>query len=224
MGVDGEDDGAELLTKLVGILPTLFSRLEFGDMNETLDSFLDLNEHAKLSDMNDFSRDGLAKEVAPLNRQPGVLAQLLDSKRDALGVAVDVENACLDFITLVETVRGVTDPLSPRHVGDVDQAIDSLVNANKDTEVGDVANSALDDRAHRVGLAELVPGIGLELAHSQRDSLVLHVNAEDLGLNHIAHFDELGGVLDALVPAHLGDVNQSLDAVFEFNECTVIGD
>ena len=193
-------------------------------MNETFNAFLNFDEHTELSNVNDLAFHGLTQEVAALYRQPRILGQLLDAQGDSLAITVDVEYAGFHFVALCKAIVGVTNALAPRHVGDVNQTVDAIVDTDKDTEVGDVANSALHDGTYWVGLAKFVPWVGFKLTHAQGNTFVLHVDAKNLGLDHIAHLHEFGGVLDPLVPAHLGDVNKTLDSVFQLDECTVIGD
>ncbi len=83
------------------------------------------------------------------------------------------------------------------------KAVDTFFDADKDTEVGDVPNSTLDDGSDWVCLLDDVPRVGLELTHAQADPLVLDIDTQNLGLDNRSHLDELGRVLDALVPGHL---------------------
>ena len=192
-------------------------------MNQAFDAFFNFDEDTKLSHVDHFAFYCLTQEVASLYRQPWVLRQLLDTERDTLGIAVDVENAGFDFVTLGETIARMSNTLAPRHIRDVNQTVNALVNTDEHTEISDVADGAFDDRTNRIGLSQFVPRIRLKLTHTKRNTLVLHVDAKNFGFHNIAHFDELGGVLDALVPAHLRDVNKSLDAVFQLDERAIVG-
>src|SRR5262249_8584535 len=87
--------------------------------------------------------------------------------------------------------------------------------------VGQVADGADDGGALRVLPGDLVPRVGLDLLHAQGDLLLLLVDAEDLHLNLIAGLDQLVGVVEALSPGHLADVDEALDPPLELDECTV---
>ena len=71
---------------------------------------------------------------------------------------------------------------------------------------------------------DLVPGVGLGLLHAQGDFLLVLVDVQDLDLDLVADVDQLAGVVDALGPAHLGDVDQALDALLELDEGAVAHD
>ncbi len=104
------------------------------------------------------------------------------------------------------------------------QAVDALLEADEDPEVGDVADQALDLRANGIGLLDHAPGVGLDLLHPQRDLALLLVDVEHHRLDLVAHGEHLRGVLDALRPRHLGDVDQPLDARLELDEGAVLGE
>ena len=222
--VDVQDADRQLGTHSVGALPVSITVGQLGDVNQTLDTIFELNEHAKVSDVNNGAFQDLSKEVASLSGEPRVLGQLLDPQGEALAVAIDVEHACLHLIALLEAIRGVTQALAPGQVTDVNQAVDAILDTDKDAEVGDVADLALDDDAYGVTILDAVPRVLFELTHAQGNPLVLHIDTQNLSFDHVGNRHELGGVLDALVPSHLGDVNQTLDTVLEFDECTVVGD
>jgi hypothetical protein len=74
-------------------------------------------------------------------------------------VLVDVEHAGLDVVALLELLAGVADALAPGEVADVHEAVDALLDADEDAEVGDVPDLALDDRADGVLLLDEVPGV-----------------------------------------------------------------
>jgi hypothetical protein len=59
------------------------------------------------------------------------------------------------------------DALAPRHVGDVNQAVDVLLDFDERAELGEVAHLALDLRADRILLAQLVPRVALDLLETE---------------------------------------------------------
>ena len=192
-------------------------------MHETFDTLFDLDEDTEVGAAHHLALDHLAEEVAGLHREPRIVLELLDAEAEALVVAVDVEDTSLDLIALLVHLGGVLDALAPGQIADVDQSVDAFLDADEDAEVGDVAHVAASDGADRVGLGHDVPGVGLELTHAEADALGLDVYTEHLGLHRVADGDQLAGVLDALVPGHLGDVDQAFDTVFELHEDAVVG-
>ena len=77
-------------------------------------------------------------------------------------------------------------------------------------------------RAHRVLGFHAVPRVGLQLLHAERDALGVGVDLDDLHLDRVAHRQHLARVDDAL-PAHVGDVQQAVDAA-QVHERAVVGD
>ena len=73
-------------------------------------------------------------------------------------------------------------------------------------------------------LREVVPLVRHELFDRQRQALVLAVDADDARLHGVALLQHFVGMLEAAVPRHVGDVNQSVDAVFHFDERAEVGE
>src|SRR5205807_1416109 len=99
----------------------------------------------------------------------------------------------------------------------------ALLDADEDAEVGDVADLAADDRPDRVLLLEQRPRVGLDLLHAQADALRLAVHVQDDRRHLIADGHDLRGVLHALRPAHLADVEEAVDAA-QVDEGAVVGE
>src|SRR6476660_3833925 len=114
--------------------------------------------------------------------------------------------------------------LGPAQIADVNQAVDAFFDLDESTEVGQVTDTAFDGRAHRILVMQGVPGIGSQLAHTKRNTPFLGVNAQNHAIYLIAYVDQLRGMLDALGPGHLADVNQAFDSLLEFHERAVICD
>src|SRR5690606_22084418 len=70
----------------------------------------------------------------------------------------------------------------------------------------------------RVAVRQAAPRVGLGLAETQRDALLLGVDLEDHGLDLVALVDDLLGMADALGPAHLGDVDEALQARLDLHK------
>ena len=114
--------------------------------------------------------------------------------------------------------------LRPRHVGDVNQPVDALFHLDEGAEVGQVADLALEPRADRVLLGELLPRVRLDLLQAEADAVRLLVEVEHLALDLLPDRQQLGRVLHLLRPGHLGDVDQPLDALLELDEGAVVGE
>src|SRR5262249_42762603 len=113
---------------------------------------------------------------------------------------------------------------APIDVGHVDHAVDVAGQADKQPELGNVANLAFEFAADRVILDKALPRIGERLFEAEADSPLLRVNVENHHLDLLAGRDDVAGVHIPLGPAHLRDMHQPLDPRFQFNKSTVVGD
>src|SRR5258706_5881801 len=197
--------------------------IELRDMNQPFDSLIELDERAEVRHARDFALDGVAQVMAREEVVPDVGGELLQPERQTLVLGVDAEHHRLDHVALLQHFRRVLDPLAPRHVGDVDQTVDVFFNLDERAELGEVADLALDLRADRILLGQLVPRIGLHLLEAEGDAPRRGIDAEDHRVHRVADVENLRRVLDALAPRHLGDVDEPLDARFELDERAVVG-
>ena len=81
---------------------------------------------------------------------PGVALDLLQAEADAVRLLVDVEHLALDLLADGQHLGRVLDLLGPGHLGDVDQALDALLELDERAVVGEAHDLALDARADRV--------------------------------------------------------------------------
>ena len=75
--------------------------------------------------------------------------------------------------------------------------------------------------AHWVLVDDVVPWIGLRLLHTQRDFLLVFVDAQHHDVDFVTNRHQFAGVIDAAGPRHLADVHQTFDTVFQFDKGTV---
>ena len=78
--------------------------------------------------------------------------------------------------------------------------------------------------ADRMLVDELLPGIALNLLEAERDAALGAVHVQHHDLDFLAGRHDLAGVDVLLGPAHLGDVDQALDARLQLHEGAVVGD
>ena len=96
-----------------------FDPAEFGNVDETLDTFFDFDKSTVGEEFGDASLDVVTDRVFPLDVFPRVLRHLLETERDAFFLAVDVEDDDIHELSDMEDFRRVVDA-TPRHVGDVE--------------------------------------------------------------------------------------------------------
>ncbi len=120
----------------------------------------------------EFCVNDVADVVGGEEALPNIGLQLLDAQREAAILRLNAENNSLDLFALLYDFRWVLDALGPTQVGDVYEAVDSVFDFNEGTEIGEVANAALDDCTDGVFVGEAFPGIIEKLLHAERDAAV----------------------------------------------------
>src|SRR5271157_2301140 len=196
----------------------------FRDVAQTLHALRDLDKRAELRRPEHLAVNHVAHTMGGEEALPDVGLQLLDAQAQAAILRLNAENDSLYLFALLHNFRGVLDALGPAQVGDVNQAVDAVFNFNKGAEVGQVAHPALDDCAGWILLRQVLPGVFHQLLHAQRDASIRRIHAEHYGINLVGRLDQLGGMLEALGPGHLREVNQAFDALFQLDKRAVVCD
>ena len=124
-------------------------------MDEALDSFLQFDESTVGEYIDHLAADPGTDGKALLDIIPWTRLCLLQSQRDPLTLLVDLEHLDIDLLFHGEDLVGVVDT-TPRHVRDVEQAIDTA-EINECAKVRDVLHDSLThltqfDLAHQIGL------------------------------------------------------------------------
>ena len=114
-------------------------------MDQAFDALLDLHEAAVVGDVRDLAEQARVRRVTPRDVLPRIRAELLDAERDALALAVELEDAHVDLVADLDDLRRMLDAL-PRHVRDVQQAVDAA-EVDERAVVGQVLDRTLDDVA-----------------------------------------------------------------------------
>ena len=160
----------------------------FGDVDEALDTRLELDEGAVFGDVGDGTRQLCADRVLHGNAIPRIAFQLLHAEADALGFLVDADDLDGHGRADLDHLAGVVDPLVA-HVGDVQQAVDAA-----EVDEGAVIGDVLDDTVDHLAFGQLVDqlaalfGAGFLEHRATRDDDVAAatVHLEDLeGLRHV---------------------------------------
>src|ERR1700757_1624115 len=82
----------------------------------------------------------------------------------------------------------------------------------------------MDTRAHMIPISQSLPGVLLDLFHAKTDAPRFWVDTQHFDLYCIPRIDELAWMLNALGPAHFGDVHQTLNARLKFYKRSVVRD
>ena len=139
-----------------------------------------------------------------------VLVCLLNRQGDTTTLEVDVDDLDHDFLTNGNNlIRNLDVALS--QLGDVNQALDALFDANESAEWNELGDLARNDLAHSVGAGEYAPRIFLGSLQGQGNTLTIQINVENLNGYLVTNGDNLRWVVDVL-PGQLGHVDQAVDA------------
>ena len=111
---------------------------ELGDVHEPFDAGQDLDERAERDDLRHAALDDVLLVVVLEHLLPRVGLRLLETERDALAVAVDVEHLDLHVLADLEHLGRMVD-VAPGELGDVDQAVHA-VEVDERAEVDDVGD------------------------------------------------------------------------------------
>src|SRR5512133_3519937 len=198
LGIDLEDQHRHrvaLRHDLPGILDVMLR--ELGDMDEAFDARQDLDERPESDDLRHLALDDVAFLVLLEHLLPGIGLGLLEPERDALALAVDVEDLHLHRLADLEHLRRVVD-MRPRQLGDVNETVHP-VEVDEGAEVDDVGNLALDDVARVEAvedrLAHLLALVLEDGATGEHDVVARAVELDHLRAQLLAH--ELVEVLHA---------------------------
>src|SRR5213592_1371381 len=197
---------------------------ELRHRDEALDVVPQVHDHAFVHEAQHPAPQLGADRIRLADLQPGILLGLLQAQRDPLVLGVDVEDQDVHFVALLNHLRRMLDALRPRHVRDVDQAVDTRLDLHERAERGEVAHLPLEARADGILLRQRHPGIFLGLFHAEGDLLLRLVHLEHHRFDRLPDGDDLGRMPDVAGPAHLGDVHQPLDPRLELHERAVVGD
>src|SRR5437899_752972 len=104
----------------------------------------------------------------------------------------------------------------------MDQAVHTVFNLDESAEVGQIAHAAMYAIADVIPLSNCLPGILLHLLHPETHAASPWIYAQHLDFDSVARTHDFARVLDALGPAHLRNMHQSLDPRFQFYESSII--
>ena len=126
-----------------------------------------------------------------------------------MSLGVERDDLELERLALVDDVARVGDALVGQ-LADVDQALETVADANERPEVDQLGDGPVDDVADLEVGHRRVPRVRLEAADRQADPAALVVDVDDLGLDLVADLVAGLRVVD-LVPAQLALVDEPVD-------------
>src|SRR5664279_1513606 len=131
---------------------------------------------------------------------------------------IDLEHAHVELHPLVHIVRGIHDRLAKVQLRDRHEALDVVADVDDDALVHQSNHGAADIRVHRIALTDAQPRILDRLLEPQRDPLVLRIDVENDDVHRVTLLHHFRRMLHTLRPAHVGDVDQPIDARLDLDE------
>ncbi|MGC4033199.1 MAG: hypothetical protein QM754_15985 [Tepidisphaeraceae bacterium] len=177
---------------------------------------------AVVGDVADLAGDDAAGRVLLGDAFPRVLLDLLHAERDFLLVLVDLEDLDLDLLALGDDFARVVDALRPGHLGDVDEAFNAGFEFAERAVRHDVDDFGVVNGADVVAFFDVFPRRSFFLLQAEGDLFLVLVDLEHLHFDFLIDLQEFARVVDA-APAHVGDVQQAVDAT-EVDERAEVGD
>ena len=148
----------------------------------------------------------------------------LAAEADLAVVGIDPQDLDLDRLANLDLGFGVVD-LVLGEFRDVQQPFEVVLELHEDTEVGDLRDRPGDNRTGLVATGDVgFPRVLLQLLHAQGNPLAVLVDREDLAADLVPLLQHLAGVRHLAGPRHVRDVQQAVDALFNLDEGTVVGE
>ena len=195
---------------------------DVGDVDHAVETFLEFDEGAVAGEVADLALDLCSGRILLLGMIPRVALELAHAKGDFLFFAIDAEHHGLDLLVLLEDVGGLGNALGPGEFGDVDEAFDTGLEFHERAVGHEVDHAAFDPRADGILGFDVVPRIGHLLLEAEADALLLAIDVENDDVDVLSDLKHFGRMADA-APAHVGDMEQAVDAV-EVDERAEVGD
>ena len=193
VAVEGEDDGLYLVAYLQEVLSgtQVLAPRHLGDVDQTLDARLDLDEGTVVGHDDNLALDMVADLEVLVEAIPWVRGELLQTEGNALLLLVEVEDNDIDLpVELHHLVRIAH--AAPREVGDVDESVNTT-EINEDAVGRDVLDSTLRNLTLlqvRDDLLALSLQLGLDEGLVRDDNVAeLLVDLDDLELHRLADED-----------------------------------
>ena len=196
---------------------------EIGLADKTSHDFADHDLDSLVDDRGDRTGNDAAFFKLGQRRPQRVIAQLLDAKRDAFLLDVHIKNLGLDRVAFLVFGERLLAGFAPIEVRQVGHAVDFAFEADKEAELGNVLDLALDFGADGILGQEGIPRVGMALFKPERDASSFRVGVEHHDLDFLAGGNDFSGMDVLFGPAHLRHMDQALDPRLQFDEGAVIG-
>ena len=191
-------------------------------MDQPVDLLRDLDEGAELGQVPHPALDDRADREPGREVLPRVRLDLPQGQADATLLHVEFRHDRLDLLIDADDLGRRHDLLRPRHLADVDQPLDALLQLHEGAVVDQADDPPPHPRTQRVLLVDQGPGILGGLLVTQGDTLGFGIETEHDDPDLVADAEMLRGMVDP-APGDVRDVEQAVDAA-QVDEDAVVGD
>src|ERR1041385_6065167 len=153
---------------------------------------------------------------------PGVWFKILNRERQPSVLGVDTRDNRVSLLTLLENLTRMLYSSRPRDVGHVNKSINAIFYLNKCAEVSQITHAAMNTHSDLISFMQRLPRILLNLLHSKTNTTRLGIDTQYFNLYRVSWIHNLAWMLNALGPTHLGNVNETFDAIFQLYESAVV--
>ena len=136
-------------------------------MDQAFNPIFQFNESTKVGDVGNCTGNMVVGHQLVTDILPRVFIELLDAERKALIGGVEVKHDSLDGFPFFVDLAWVFKAFTPRDIRDMNEAVNIVFDADKETEISDILDFSLNFGANRVFINEAVPRVGLDLFHAQ---------------------------------------------------------
>ncbi len=152
------------------------------------------------------------------------LGHLFQAQTDLSILIVDANHFDIDNLTDRYNLLGTINLVLGKF-GDVQQPFEVFLHLHKCAEIGGLGDSSSHHRSDGVSIGNITnPGVLLHLLETEGNPLAILVDLKNHGMNLLTLLQLLGGVDDLAGPGHVTDMEQTIDAVLQLDECAVIGE
>ena len=137
------------------------------DVYQAVDPCLDFDECAERGEVSDHSGQLRARRVFGRQSKPRILFDLFHPERDLLVLHIHLQHHRLNLVADIHELGRVPNVARPRHLGDMNEALDTLLQLDEGSVVGDRHHLSTHPGTHRVLLVDVGPGVGQKLLEAQ---------------------------------------------------------
>ncbi len=119
-------------------------------MDKTINTLFNTDEDTKIGNIFNFSFNNRTNRIVIGNQIPWVRLKLFHTKRDPLGLSLDVEHHDFDLITDGNHLGWMTGFFRPGHFGYMNQALNTFFQFDKNTVIGNGNDLSFSGLVHRI--------------------------------------------------------------------------